>query len=49
VAKEEPHTEDGLGENIEDSVGNDLSVNAGLARAIGDTPNTETLLAVVVR
>jgi hypothetical protein len=40
VSKEEPKTEDGLGKDIKNSVGNDLSVNAGLARAVGNTPDT---------
>ena len=40
VGEEQPCTEDGLGEQIEDSVGNDLLVNGHLARAIGNTPDT---------
>lgn len=44
VGKEEPKTEDWLGKNVKDGVGDDLSVNAGLAGAIGDTPDTRDLL-----
>lgn len=43
VGDQEPETEDGLGENVKNSVGNDLSINGELARAIGDTPNTTTI------
>lgn len=39
VGEEEPDAEDGLGEDIENSVGNDLGIDRGLARAVGDTPN----------
>lgn len=40
VAEKKPHAEDGLGKDVEDSVGNDLSVDGGLAGSIGDTPDT---------
>jgi hypothetical protein len=40
VGEEEPGTEDGLGEDVEDGVGNDLLVNVHVAGAISDTPNT---------
>ena len=43
VGDQEPETEDGLVENVKNSVGNDLSINGELARAIGDTPNTTTI------
>lgn len=39
VGEEEPGTEDGLGEDVEDSVGDDLLINGSVAGAIGDTPN----------
>jgi hypothetical protein len=40
VGEEEPCTEDGLGEDVEDGVGNDLLVNVHVAGAISDTPDT---------
>ena len=42
---DEPGTEDGLGENIENSVGDDLSIKTDLASTVGDTPDARTLLA----
>jgi len=47
VAKEEPKTENRLSEDIENSVGDDLGVNAGLAGAVGDTPDTVKVLVIV--
>lgn len=41
VGEEEPGTEDGLGEDVKDGVGNDLLVNVHVAGAIGNTPDTE--------
>jgi hypothetical protein len=41
VGEEEPGTEDGLGKDVKDGVGNDLLVNGGVAGAVGDTPDTE--------
>ena len=40
VDNEEPGTEDSLGQNVENGVGNDLSVNADLAGTVGNTPDT---------
>lgn len=40
VDNEEPGTEDSLGENVENGVGNDLSVNTDLAGTVGNTPDT---------
>lgn len=40
VGDEKPDTEDGLGEDVKDSVGNDLGVDRELARAVGNTPDT---------
>ena len=48
VRDEEPCAEDDLGHNIEDSVGDDLSVNGDLAGTIGDTPDTESGLANIL-
>lgn len=44
VAKEEPETEDTLGQDVKNSVADDLGINRHLAGAIGDTPNTRILL-----
>jgi hypothetical protein len=41
VGEKEPCTEDGLGEDVKDGVGNDLLVNVHVAGAISDTPDTE--------
>lgn len=39
MSEEEPEAEDGLGEDVEDGIGNDLRINADVAGSIGDTPN----------
>ena len=39
VGEEQPGSEDGLGEDVEDSVSNDLLVDIHLAGAISDTPD----------
>ena len=44
VGNKEPGTEDSLGKDIEDSVGNDLSINASLAGTVGNTPDTAKVL-----
>jgi len=44
VGEEQPGTEDGLGEQVKDGVGNDLLVNGHLAGAIGDTPDARIML-----
>jgi hypothetical protein len=41
MSNEEPCTKDTLGEDIEDGVSNDLTVDAGLASTVGDTPDTK--------
>lgn len=41
MGEEEPGTEDGLGEDVKDGVGDDLLVNGGGAGAVSDTPDTE--------
>ena len=40
VGEKEPGTEDGLGEDVKDGVGNDLLVDGGSAGAVSDTPDT---------
>jgi len=39
VHVKQPGTKDGLGQNITDSVGDDFSVNGGVAGTVGDTPD----------
>ena len=40
MCEEKPEAEHWLGEDIENSVGNDLSINIDLAGAVGNTPDT---------
>ena len=40
VGEEKPGTEDGLGKDVKDGIGNDLLVNVHVAGAISDTPDT---------
>jgi hypothetical protein len=44
VGNKEPGAEDGLSEDIENSVGDDLSIDASLARTVGNTPDTRKAL-----
>ena len=39
VGEEEPSTEDWLGEDVENGVGDDLLVDVQVARAVGNTPD----------
>lgn len=39
MGEEEPESENGLGKDVEDSVGDDLRVNVDVARSISDTPD----------
>lgn len=45
VDNKEPGTEDSLGKDIEDSVGDDLAIDTDLAGTVGNTPDTVFLLA----
>lgn len=40
VGEEQPEAEDGLGEDVKNGVGENLAVDADVARTIGDTPDT---------
>ena len=40
VGEEQPGTEDWLGQDVEDSVGDDLLINVHVAATISDTPDT---------
>lgn len=42
MSEQEPEAEDGLGEDVEDGVGDDLGVDTNVAGAIGNTPDTTT-------
>jgi hypothetical protein len=44
VDNQEPCTEDTLGEDIENSVGDDLTVDADLTSTVGNTPDASTRL-----
>jgi hypothetical protein len=44
VGNKEPGTKDSLGKDIEDGVGDDLSIDTDLAGTIGNTPDTEKAL-----
>lgn len=45
VAQEQPEAENRLGQNVEDSISQNLAVNTCLAGAVGESPHTELLLA----
>ena len=42
MGEEKPEAEDRLGKHIKDGIGDNLSINAGTAGAISDTPDTDT-------
>jgi hypothetical protein len=41
VGEEKPEAEDWLGEDIEDSIGDDLSIETDHASTVGNTPDAE--------
>lgn len=44
VGEQQPSTENWLGEDVEDGVGDDLLIDVHLAAAVGNTPDTMILL-----
>lgn len=46
VGQKEPQAEDWLGEDIENSVSDDLTVDGDVAGAVGDTPDTVTIVSM---
>lgn len=46
VADQEPEAKDGLGENIKDSIGENLRVDGRLAGTVGEAPNTNTAVSL---
>jgi hypothetical protein len=48
VDNQEPGTEDTLGKDIKDGVGDDLSVDTDLASTVGNTPHTSMVSALVI-
>lgn len=48
MSEQKPEAEDGLGENIENGVGNDLGVHIDLAGAVGDTPDTKLAISKLI-
>lgn len=49
VGEEEPDAEYWLGEDVENSVGDDLTINGDGAGAVGNTPDTEQIRCEQVR
>ena len=47
VREEEPESEDGLGEDIEDGVADDLAVDTDVSGSIGNTPDASDMLVDV--
>lgn len=45
MGDQKPDTKDGLGQNIQDSIGNDLAINGNMTSAISDTPDAARSLA----
>lgn len=45
MGEQQPKAEDGLGENVEHPIGNNLRININLACAVGDTPHAFKRLA----
>ena len=41
MGEEQPEAKDGLGKNVEDGIGNDLSIDARDARSISNTPDAD--------
>ena len=40
MSDDQPGTEDGLGKNVEDGVGDDLAVNTNTAGTVSEAPDT---------
>ena len=40
MSEEKPESEDGLGENIKYSIGNNLSIDVDVARPVSNAPDT---------
>jgi hypothetical protein len=40
VSNQEPQAEDGLGKDVKDGIGDNLTVNADFTGAVGNTPDT---------
>lgn len=47
MGEEKPEAEDWLGEDVEDSIGDDLSIETDQASTVGNTPDAERTLAAV--
>lgn len=48
MGEEEPEAKDGLGKNIEDSVGNNLRIHVDVTGAVSNTPDTGNMSVEVV-
>lgn len=42
MGEEQPETEDGFGEDVENSIGDDFIVDVDVARSISDTPDARS-------
>jgi hypothetical protein len=40
MSEEKPESEDGLGEDIKHSIGNDLCIDVDVARSVSNAPDT---------
>ena len=49
MREEEPGTEDWLGKDVEDSIGDDFLVDIHVAGAVGDTPDARSLVSNMTR
>ena len=47
MSEEEPEAEDGFGENVEDGIGDDLSIDIDFAGSVGDTPDAAQVTSVL--
>lgn len=43
VGEQQPGTEDGLGKNVENGVGNDLTIDTNTASTVGEAPDTDNV------
>lgn len=49
VGEEQPSTENWLGEDIQNSVGDDLLVNVHVAATVGNTPDARKIVSLVLQ
>jgi hypothetical protein len=49
VTEKEPETEDGLGKNVKDGIGDDLSIDGGGTGTISEAPDTVDTLVCALK